>query len=389
MERKSLAIITVSILSLAILGNVIKTAPNAFAQSAVDDQDVYVKYAANSEMIKGHMAKAVENKEKNDLELAKAHAGHPIAEHYSILESEVNEHNAQLNTQLKDALNGLAGRVDAQSAADFKAETERISKMLDQAYSDVISETKRNDIKFNANVIIALVSQAGQEYGEGIKDGKVVAEVEYQDAQAFSTRAHVFFDQVSANLTAHEKDNAAGFFKDLEASMNSHEDVDKVQSEIAGVINEVREGAGIQASATNEQQQVDAVQHIQIVRDLLKQVSADYHQGNYTGADKVTVVAYLDHIEPVETALINHDAKDLKLELEQMMRIQLRDMIKQKAAPEQVDNHIAAINTKLDQAVKVVPEFPVEVLVAMASVIGVVIAITRRGNGGSRIPGRI
>lgn len=170
-----------------ILGNNTRIIIAAFAQSAIANQDVYVKYAANSEMIKGHMAKAVENKEKNDLTLAKAHPGHPIAEHYSILESEVNKHNTQLNTQLKDALNGLAGKVDSQSAADFKAETEKISKMLDRAYSEVISEAKRNDINFNANVIIALVSQASQEYGEGVKDGKFGQALEILEAIRLKT----------------------------------------------------------------------------------------------------------------------------------------------------------------------------------------------------------
>jgi len=389
MERKCLAIIIVSILSLAILGNVIKTAPNAFAQSAVADQDVYVKYAANSEMIKGHMAKAVENKDIHNLVLAKAHSSHPIEEHYTILEPRINERNPELNTQLKAALTGLMGKVDTQSSADFKAETEKIGKMLDQAYEAVVPESMRRDIKFNAKVIIEIVTRASVEYGNGVKDGKIVADIEYQDAQAFRVRANLLFNQVGQMLTAHEKEIAADHFRELEASMNAKEDQSRIQSEITGVANEVREGAGIPASTTDQNQQAGLAQYLENVKALLKQVSAEYHRGNYTGADQLAVTAYLDNFEHVEGPLLAANQTQLKTDVEQMMRIQLRDMIKQKAAPEQVDNHIAAINAKLDQAIKVVPEFPLGVLVAMASVIGVVIAITRRGNGASRISGRI
>jgi urease gamma subunit len=269
------------------------------------------------------------------------------------------------------------GKVDTQSSAEFKAETERISKMLDQAYLAVVPEAKRGDSKFNANVIIAVVTRSGAEYSEGVKDGKVVADVEYQDAQAFRVRANLLFNQVAGTLTVHEKEIATDHFKELETSMNAKDDQSRIQSEITGIINEVREGAGILASTTDQMQQLDSAQYIENVRELLKQVSAEYHRGNYTGADQVAVTAYLDNFEHVEGPLVMANQTQLKNDAEQMMRIQLRDMIKQKVTPEQLDAHIAAINVKLDQAVKVVPEFPVGAMIAMASVIGIGIAATR------------
>jgi hypothetical protein len=374
-----LAIIVFSIISFGIVGS-LGTAGKvqvAFGQNNNDDADV--KFATNAEMIKGHMAKAIENKDINNLVLAKAHAGHPIEEHYTILEPRVNERNPELNTQLKAALTGLMDKVGTQSSADFKAETEKISKMLDQAYKAVVPESKRGDIKFNANVIIEILTDAGVEYGNGVKGGKIIADIEYQDAQAFRVRANLLFNQVGGMLTAHEKEIAADHFRELEASMNAKEDQSRIQSEITGVANEVREGAGLSASTTDQNQQVDSVQYIKNVKELLKQVSAEYHKGNYTGADQVAVTAYLDNFEHVEGPLLNANQTQLKNDVEQMMRIQLRDMIKQKVTPEQLDAHIAAINVKLDQAVRVVPEFPVGAMVAMSSVIGVVIAASRFG----------
>lgn len=373
-----LAIVTFSILSFGIFGSLgaAGKVQVAFGQNT-DDSDV--NFAANAEMIKGHMAKAVENKDNNNLVLAKAHFGHPIGEHYTILEPLVNEKNPELNTQLKTALTSLMDKADTQSSADFRAETEKISTMLDQAYEAVIPESERGDIKFNANVIIDIVTTAGVEYGNGVKDGKIIADIEYQDAQAFRVRANLLFNQVGEMLTAHEKEIAADHFKELEASMNAKEDPSRIQSEITGVVNEVREGAGLPASTTDQNQQVSLVQYLENVKELLKQVSTEYHRGNYTGADQVAVSAYLDNFEHVEGPLLNANQTQLKDDVEQMMRIQLRDMIKQKVTPEQLDAHIAAINVKLDQAIQVVPEFPVGAMVAMASVIGVVIAASRFG----------
>lgn len=148
-----------------------------------DNSDSDVQFVANVEMIKGHMAQAVANKENNDSGLAKAHATHPIAEHYQVLQSTIEAHDAQLNSQLKAALEGLGGKVDTMTATNFKAETERIGALLDQAVSKVIPESEAKDIQFSAKVVIALLAQLNQEYEEGVQNGKIVAMVEYQDAR--------------------------------------------------------------------------------------------------------------------------------------------------------------------------------------------------------------
>jgi hypothetical protein len=359
---------------LAVATFVIPIQRSAFAKT----DDLHVQFVSNVEMIKGHMAQAVANKEKNDLELAKAHASHPIAEHYSTLQSEVEEHDAQLNSQLKSSLDGLAGNVDTMTAANFKIETERINKLLDDAVLKVIPSSETKDAKFNAQVIIALLSQTEKEYEEAVHDGKIVAMVEYQDAQAFRTRANMILNQIAGSLSAHEVEIAADFFNNLESSMNNTEDISKIEAEIDGIKNEVREGAGLPAESDEGSNAVSTLQYIQNVRDLLKQVSVEYKKGNFTGAEQLATTAYLDNFEHVEIELVRYNATDLKEETEQMLRVELREMIKNHVTSEQVDNHISSINAKLDQAVTVVPEFPIGIAaVAMASVMAVVLLASR------------
>jgi hypothetical protein len=368
------ACVTVAtVMLLATTAILIPIQRSAYAQTS----DLHVQFVSNVEMIKGHMAQAVANKDKNDLVLARAHSGHPIAEHYSVLQSEIEDHDSQLQSQTKTALDGLAGNVDVMTAADFKIETERISELLDDAVSKVIPASETEEVKFNAQVIIALISQTEQEYEEAVHDGKIVAMVEYQDAQAFRVQAKMIFDQIADNLSEHEVEIAQDFFEDLESSMNNTEDISRIEAQIDGIKNEVREGAGLPAES-DEGNEVSTAQYIQNIRDLLMQLSVEYKNGNFTGAEQLATIAYLDNFEHVEIDLVRHNATDLKEETEQMLRVELRDMIKNRVASEQIDNHISTINSKLDQAVTVIPEFPIGVaVVAMASVIALVLLANR------------
>jgi len=355
------------------------TITSSMQRSAVADTgDSDVQFVANAEMIKGHMAKAVANKEDNETSLAKAHATHPVAEHYQVLQATIEAHDAQLNSQLKTSLEGLGGKVDTMTVSDFKAETEKISAMLDQAVSKVIPQTEAKDVQFNAKVMIALLKQLSQEYEEGVQNGKVVAMVEYQDAQAFRVRADTIFNLTGSELTPHEKDNAAGFFADLKSSMNNLEDISKIEGETIGIINEVREGAGLPAEDAQTGSEITTAQYIQNVKRLLQQVSKEYRNGNFTGADSLATTAYLDNFEYVEIDLVRHNATDLKEETEQMLRVQLREMIKDRVAADQLDAQINAIDSKLDQAITVVPEFPLGMTgAAMASVIAAIVSVSR------------
>jgi hypothetical protein len=85
-------------------------------------------------------------------------------------------------------------------------------------------------------------------------------------------------------------------------------------------------------------------------RNLLKQVAVEYQRGNHTGAEELATSAYLNNFEYVEADLMKHNAKALSDQIEQMMRVELRNKIKNNAPSEQIDFQIKAINTKFDEA---------------------------------------
>jgi hypothetical protein len=52
----------------------------------------------------------------------------------------------------------------------------------------------------------------------------------------------------------------------------------------------------------------------------------------------------------VEIDLVKHNAKALSDQIEQMMRVQLREMIKTQVSQDKIDSQIKAIDSKLDEA---------------------------------------
>lgn len=290
------------------------------------------------------------------------------------MEPEISEHDAQLNTKLKPALTALSGKVDNSSPIEFKQEIQSINDMLDSAAAAVVSENKRSDLQFNANVIDSVLSSAKAEYSESVENGKITAMVEYQDAQAFIGGAEARFDAIADRLPERQREETTKFFVELKNATTAAQEPSSIQQIIDRIITEVNEGAGVQGAET---EQATSVQYIENAKNLLQQVSTEYSKGNYAQADKLAVSAYLDNFEHVEGDLVAAGSKDLMDELEQMMRVEIRDMIKNRFPQEQLDSHIQAIDSKLDQAIRIVPEFPISALVAISSVIGVVIAITR------------
>jgi len=102
-----------------------------------------------------------------------------------------------------------------------------------------------------------------------------------------------------------------------------------------------------------------ALRYIQNVKDLLGKASQEYKAGNATGAQALVETAYLDNFEYVEPDLEQRNATDLKEDLETMLHTELIGLMRDGADQQTIDDEIALINLKLDEAIAIVPEFPI------------------------------
>jgi hypothetical protein len=93
-----------------------------------------------------------------------------------------------------------------------------------------------------------------------------------------------------------------------------------------------------------------AITYAQTARQLLNQTMVEYSTNNATGTEELATRAYLDNFEYVEPALEQKGAADLKEQIGDMMREEIRDMIKTSTSADELHTLINATDAKLVEA---------------------------------------
>jgi hypothetical protein len=121
---------------------------------------------------------------------------------------------------------------------------------------------------------------------------------------------------------------------------------------IPASISELKNGSGQENETTlTENESNKYIVYLQNARNLLNETSIEYKNSNYTGAEELAIVAYLDNFEYVEHELEEKGSHSLMEDIEHMMREGLRDLIKNKVNQSELDMHINATDAKLLEAI--------------------------------------
>jgi hypothetical protein len=339
---------------------------------AVPSGNEHVEFAANLEYIRGHLDQAAANKQAGNNELAIAHAGHPVEEVYALIEGEIEEHNAELNTQLEESLTNLANQINTMTAAQVQTQVSEIKTMLDEAETSVISQTERSDPAFNGMVAIVVLETAEHEYEEAVANGEIVEMIEYQDSTAFIAQSEAIFVSIRADLPEHEAEEIAEFFEQLNSLTESNASFEQVKTVIGGIIHEFEEALELESG---EEGELDGWGYIDRIKELLDQSVAVYNEGNAQQAKALAIEAYLDNYEFIESDIAQED-RELMEKIEVDMRVELVQMIDAGRPAAEIESHVDTIKTDLETARAVVtPEFPLAIVV-VASVAGTILAGT-------------
>jgi hypothetical protein len=354
---------------LASISTLAISTPNqAFAHKEHTD------FITNAEYIKGHLEQAVADKQANDIELASAHAGHPIAEVYTLMEEPLSEKSQQRASSLKQALEALQNSVKSDTPQVFAQKVTEINGMLDEAVQ-VVAGDEAKEVVAKATVIKNLLETAEHEYEEGVQGGKVVAMVEYQDATGFISRADAVFKTIQSQINEHEAEETAEFFEKLNSLTKSNADIEEVETVIGGIVHEFEEALGLEEGGG--EQELDGWGRLDKIVQLLDQSVTEYKAGNAQKAKALAIEAYLDNYEYVEDD-INEENPQLMKQIELEMREQLVAMIDQKKPVSEVESHVDKIKTDIQTARAIVtPEFPVAAVAAISALMAFVVVIGR------------
>ncbi len=311
-------------------------------------------FVSNIEQIRGHIEQAIVNKEADNNTLAKAHTLHPIEEVYGSIAAEISSSDPDLNQSLSSSLNELPNMVDNSTIEDFKIRAGELNGLLNETISKVVSTEQRNNATFNLMVVADLLSVADVEYKEAVENGTVKEIVEYQDGQAFISRAQSVFNQSAPMIPQEESaevEEINSFFSDLENAVQSKADPEVVANSIRAIVHEISEVTGVSEENLSPTTGGggDPVAIISEIRNLLNQILDAYNNQDYSGAETLAIQAYLDNFEFIEDPIAERD-EALMENTEIILREELRQLIQDRVSLEQIQQHIDKINSSLDQA---------------------------------------
>ena len=343
--------------------------------SFAEFEDDKLSFAGSLEETLGHFWAIELNLDDDNADLALVHATHPIAELYSSMKPELKEANPEFDAKIQKTLMDLSKktgsdvtRQDAQMAIDEAKEIIQEARIL------IVGEELSQDIAFKAKLVQGLLKTSIEEYKEGVQNGQVEMMAEFQDGSAFVWRSQQIFDEIKSNLPEHEVEETEEFYSDLWDAYDTRADPEHVKVFATGIINEIGDAIG------EETEKTDLLTYVENIRDLLKQVKVTYAEGDKDTALSLTTKAYLDNFEYLE-GTIKQSNPELVDEVETMMREELRDMIRNDASVEEINQQVDAIILKMDTIAKIVPEFgTIAIMILVIGIISTMVLMSKNKN---------
>ncbi|HXG06393.1 MAG TPA: hypothetical protein VNI77_03600 [Nitrososphaera sp.] len=300
----------------------------------------HTDFITNVEYIKGHLEQAVTNKQAGNIELAIAHAGHPIKEVFTLIEGPLSEASPQRAADLRGALEALPNAVQSDTVQVFSQKVADIVGMLDEAV-EVFAGEEAEELATKAGVITVLLGTAGLEYSEAVENGQVVEMIEYQDASAFISRANAVFKTIQSEIDAHEAEEIVEFFEQLDSSLKAKADPEDIQMLLDGIVRELEE------AVPSGNEHVEFAANLEYIRGHLAQAVANKQAGNNELA-----IAHAGH--PIEEvyALIEGELAEHNAELNEELERELTELANDinNMPTQQVQTEVAHINSLLDGA---------------------------------------
>src|SRR6185312_1897911 len=224
-----------------------------------DTNKNYEKFHANIEQIIGHIKMAEFNKNINNNTLAYNHTSHPIEEVLSLVTIPISNIDKKLNDSYFKDLYTLSALVNPSVPPSSTSTTKEAFSKQAQSSIDlsnaviktVIPAKTLNTTNHNATVIQNLLNTSKEEYEEGVKDGKIVSMLEYQDGTAFMDRAYFLFNNTKSIAANGDRQMISKLFSNLTHSTLQQKNPEEINKIIDEINKKLAEGSTSSSSTTN------------------------------------------------------------------------------------------------------------------------------------------
>ena len=347
----------------------------AFADKSAD-----LEFAGALEETLGHFWAIELNLDERNAQLAAVHATHPIAELYDSMKPVLQDADPALDErfqtvllELRDTASVDVSRDQAQGAVDSAKD------LVETVRNAVVDAGVSADPNFRLLLMKGLLETSIAEYGEAVTNGAITEAAEFQDGSAFVWRSQQIFNEIKSGIDAHEAEEIEEFYGELWAAYDEVADPGTVETLAGGIIHEIDEITG-----TTEEGD-DLLDYVETIETLLMDAKSEYRNGNGVLALSYATKAYLDNYEFLEGPLVEAGERELMEEVEILMREELRNMIRNGAPVEQVDEQIDLILIKMKTVEMIVPEFGAVVMVVLVVAITAMVAINMRSRLAIRV----
>lgn len=335
-----------------------------FAEEMPDEKLAFAGYL---EETLGHFWAIEKNLDDKNAELALVHATHPIAELYDLMKPTLKEKDPAFDTKIQKTLLELGKKTGSDvTREDAQNAINEAKEIIEQARVLVVGKELSENTKFKTQLMIGLLKTSIGEYEEGVANGQINMMAEFQDGSAFVWRSQQIYETIKSDVPEHEAEEIAEFYEDLWKAYDEKADPATVETLANGIIHELEVVSG------EESKEKELTDYVTNVRNLLTEAKEEYAKGATDEALSLATKAYLDNFEFLETA-VGAQNPELNKEMEQMMRVELRDMIKDGAPVSEVSAQIDDILLKMDEVAVIVPEFGS--IAAMILIVGLVSSI--------------
>jgi high-affinity iron transporter len=340
--------------------------PNYFSAHGqlLGDTDALI-VMVNIERIQTQLWLTEQSLDKNNLEMAFAHAFIPHTTTFPAIKAQLERSAGEQSTrQLESLLTDLplTMRAGEYSPEEARQNIGQIRVLLNQISQQSIGPQFLSDKGMVSQAIVFLMRDAVQSYaatsnGSSASGGGGPQQaVDYENAVGLVHIAHQNFQETLSPLVQdnRRKTEIESFFIQLEGSLAQRMDTQSILRLTTAIERDLAEELSVSegSESTSEHQQ-----YFTTIRTLLSQVISEVNNGNYDQADQHAVSAYLDNYEYLEAPIEKHDP-DLMLTIEVEMREELRSMIQAREPAESIEAFVNGILTKLDSAEQLLKNDP-------------------------------
>src|ERR687895_2011948 len=319
----------------------------------------------NLERIRTQLLLAEKSLNIGDKDMAFAHAFIPHSTTFPSIKNQLIDINEQFASDLEAMLIDLPINIKTanDSLHNSKLEISRINNLLNGLSSQVRGSDTQADKSLIAQIIVFLLRDAAKSYqiSNAISVGPVLdaeekqpqpstkqfSKVDYENALGLVNVSKSNYNKISDSLDERRKNEINSFFRQIENSISQKTDQESVFRLITAIERDLSEELSL---SEGSERAGEHTKYFSTIRTLLSNIITEVKEnGDYKKADKNAITAYLDNYEYLEAPIEKHNPQ-LMVDIEIDMREKLRQMLRERESPENLESFINGILEKIDIA---------------------------------------